>query len=153
MLRDHDIWCGSGSGSIPLTNGSGSGSRRPKNMWVRWIQIRIRIRNTALKTSTGKKSGKPLMKYMKTWNTDKCNKGWIVPLLSVAERYSWKENSLCSRSDYSWLWNPLLFYGLWSGFKGLITNSAIFWIIKKLWNVLYSCLREGSVHIRGGFIT
>ncbi len=28
----------SGSGSIPLTNGSGSG--RPKNMWIRWIQIR-----------------------------------------------------------------------------------------------------------------
>ncbi len=35
---------GSGEGSIPLTNGSGS--RRPKNMWIRWI--RIRIRNTAL---------------------------------------------------------------------------------------------------------
>jgi hypothetical protein len=32
---------GSGSGSIPLTSGSGSG--RPKNMWIRWI----RIRNTA----------------------------------------------------------------------------------------------------------
>jgi hypothetical protein len=32
---------GAGSGSIPLT--SGSGSRRPKNMWIRWI----RIRNTA----------------------------------------------------------------------------------------------------------
>ncbi len=31
----------SGAGSIPLTNGSGSGSRRPKNIW-----IRIRIRNT-----------------------------------------------------------------------------------------------------------
>ncbi len=31
-----------GSGSIPLTNGSGSG--KPKNMWIRWI----RIRNTAL---------------------------------------------------------------------------------------------------------
>jgi hypothetical protein len=29
-----------GSGSIPLTHGSESGSRRPKNMW-------IRIRNTA----------------------------------------------------------------------------------------------------------
>jgi hypothetical protein len=35
-----------GSGSIPLTNGSGSGSRRLKNMWIR---IRIRIRNTAAK--------------------------------------------------------------------------------------------------------
>ncbi len=33
-----------GSGSIPLTNGSGSGSRRPKNMWIR---IQIRFRNTA----------------------------------------------------------------------------------------------------------
>jgi hypothetical protein len=31
---------GTGSGSIPLTNGSGS--RRPKNIWIRWIQIRIR---------------------------------------------------------------------------------------------------------------
>jgi hypothetical protein len=30
-----------GSGSIPLTNGSGSGSRRPKNTW-------IRIRNSGL---------------------------------------------------------------------------------------------------------
>jgi hypothetical protein len=38
---------GSGFGSIPQTYGSGSG--RPKNMWIRWIQIRIRIRirNTA----------------------------------------------------------------------------------------------------------
>ncbi len=34
---------GSGSGSIHLTSGSG----RPKNMWIRWI--RIRIRNTAYK--------------------------------------------------------------------------------------------------------
>jgi hypothetical protein len=30
---------GSGSGSIALTNGS----RRPKNMWIRWIRIRIRF--------------------------------------------------------------------------------------------------------------
>jgi hypothetical protein len=37
---------GSGSGSIPLTNGSRS--RRPKNMWIRWIRIRIRIRNTGI---------------------------------------------------------------------------------------------------------
>ncbi len=34
---------GSRAGSTPLTNGSGSGSRRPKNTWIRWI----RIRNTA----------------------------------------------------------------------------------------------------------
>ena len=33
-----------GSGPIPLNNESGSGSRRPKNMWIRWIRIRIRIR-------------------------------------------------------------------------------------------------------------
>ncbi len=33
-----------GSGSIPLTSGSGSGFRRPKNMWILWI----RIRNTGL---------------------------------------------------------------------------------------------------------
>jgi hypothetical protein len=26
----------------------GSGSRRPKNTWIRWIRIRIRIRNTGL---------------------------------------------------------------------------------------------------------
>jgi hypothetical protein len=47
---------GSGSRSIHLTNGSGSGSRRPKSMgirWIRirirWIRIRIRIRNTDIK--------------------------------------------------------------------------------------------------------
>jgi hypothetical protein len=34
---------GAGSGSIPLTNGSGSG--RPKNMWIRWIRIRNTTRN------------------------------------------------------------------------------------------------------------
>ncbi len=32
---------GSGSGSIPLT--SGSGSWRPKNMWIRWIRNTARI--------------------------------------------------------------------------------------------------------------
>ncbi len=37
---------GSGSRSIPLTNGSGSGSTRPKNMRIR---IRIRIHNTGYK--------------------------------------------------------------------------------------------------------
>ncbi len=37
--------CGSGSGSIPLTNGSTSGSRRPKNTWIR---IPIRIRNAGI---------------------------------------------------------------------------------------------------------
>ena len=31
---------GAGSGSIPLTSGPGSGSRRPKNMRICWIRIR-----------------------------------------------------------------------------------------------------------------
>ncbi len=39
-------WSRTGSGSIPLTNGSRSGSKRPKNMWIRWFRIRIRIHNT-----------------------------------------------------------------------------------------------------------
>ena len=45
----------SGSRSKPLTSGSGSGSRRPKNTWIRWIRIRIRIRirNTALHIGNG----------------------------------------------------------------------------------------------------
>ncbi len=34
---------GSGPGSIPLTSGSGFGSERPKNMWILWIRIHIRI--------------------------------------------------------------------------------------------------------------
>jgi hypothetical protein len=44
VLRIHDIlvWIRI-RGSMPLNNGSGSGSRRPKNRW-----IRIRIRNTAI---------------------------------------------------------------------------------------------------------
>jgi hypothetical protein len=39
-----------GSGSIPLTSGSGSGSGGSKNTWIPWIwiRIRIRIRNTDL---------------------------------------------------------------------------------------------------------
>jgi hypothetical protein len=44
-----------GSGSIPLTSGSGSGSWRPKNTWIRWIRIRIRIRNIAYRVGTANK--------------------------------------------------------------------------------------------------
>jgi hypothetical protein len=38
--------------TVPLTDGSGSGSRRPKNMWIRWIWIRntaFMVCRTALK--------------------------------------------------------------------------------------------------------
>ncbi len=42
---------GSGAGSIPLT--SGSGFRRPKNMWIRWIR------------NTGNYDHKPGQKFMK----------------------------------------------------------------------------------------
>jgi hypothetical protein len=50
MIEGSGSRAGSGSGSILLTSESGSGSRRPKNVWIRWIRIRIRIRNTAEKT-------------------------------------------------------------------------------------------------------
>ncbi len=46
MIEGSGSGAGSGAGSIHLTSGSGSG--RPKNMWIRWIRIRLRIRNTAL---------------------------------------------------------------------------------------------------------
>ncbi len=42
-----------GSGSIPLTSGSGSGSGRPKNMW-------IRIRNTGLEYSALRGMARPV---------------------------------------------------------------------------------------------
>jgi hypothetical protein len=48
---------GSGSGSesesgpIPLINGSGSG--RPKNMWIRWIRIRNTAKNSLACTGDG----------------------------------------------------------------------------------------------------
>ncbi len=36
------------SGSIPLTNGSGSG--RPKNVWIRWIRIRNTEKTEEIRT-------------------------------------------------------------------------------------------------------
>ncbi len=55
---------GIGSGSVPLTNGSGFGSRRPKNICIRRIRIRntdsnpIRIHNTVLKCTLGFQGGR-----------------------------------------------------------------------------------------------
>jgi hypothetical protein len=40
---------GAKDGSVTLTNGSGSGSGRPKNMWILQIRFRIRIPNTGKK--------------------------------------------------------------------------------------------------------
>ena len=51
-----------GSISIPLTNGSRSGSRRPKNMWIRWIQIRLRIRIRTLKGTVEEERGHKMRK-------------------------------------------------------------------------------------------
>jgi hypothetical protein len=54
MIEGSGAGSQSGSGSIPLTNGPGSGSRRLKNTWIQWIRIRIqiRIRNTELLAET-----------------------------------------------------------------------------------------------------
>jgi hypothetical protein len=40
MIEGSGSGAGSRSGSIPLTSGSGFGSGRPKNTWIRWIRIR-----------------------------------------------------------------------------------------------------------------
>jgi hypothetical protein len=48
MIEGSGSGAGSGSGSIHLTSGYGTGSGRPENTWIRWIRIRIRIRNTGL---------------------------------------------------------------------------------------------------------
>jgi hypothetical protein len=66
----------SGSGSIQLTNGSGSGSRRPKNMWIRWI--RILIRNTAVKTT-------PPSTFLQLLNTLTDSKNLPQPLLAILQ--------------------------------------------------------------------
>jgi len=41
----------SGAGPVLMTNGSGPGSRRPKNIWI--PRIRIRIHNTVYKGADG----------------------------------------------------------------------------------------------------
>ncbi len=108
---------GSGSGSIRLTNGSGFGSRRHKNMWIRWIQVR----NTAWE-------GWPLPRWRKPchgtdwqllreefgwngprpvygWNGSRPVFGWNGPRL----RYYWNEVRL--------VWNgPRLRY-YWNGVR------------------------------------
>ncbi len=61
-----------GSGSIPLTNGSGS--RRPKSMWIRWIRIRwIRIRHTAQNQLNPDPDWKTWPRTVKL----KCFKAWV----------------------------------------------------------------------------
>jgi hypothetical protein len=59
------------SGSIPLNNGSGSGSRRPKNIRIRWIRIRIRIHNTASKFNFIPPQGGSVP-------PPQCSQGWIL---------------------------------------------------------------------------
>jgi hypothetical protein len=67
---------GFGSGSIPLTCGFGSGSWRPKNMWIRWIRIRNTAKNYGLHCSlvniTGIKQDIDSfpMKQVYSWNLE-----------------------------------------------------------------------------------
>jgi len=48
-----------GSGSLPLTIGSGSG--RPKNFWIHRIRIGIRIRNTDIITGSWRETNAALL--------------------------------------------------------------------------------------------
>jgi hypothetical protein len=63
MIEGSRSESGAGSGSISLTNGSGS--KRPKNTWIRWIRIRIRIRNTGEKEYNKKRIGMSHQKVVK----------------------------------------------------------------------------------------
>jgi hypothetical protein len=62
---------GPGAGSIPLTGGSGSGSGRPKNMW-------IRIRNTANNISGRERLPYLLYQYP-------VPRQWIISIVLVTE--------------------------------------------------------------------
>jgi hypothetical protein len=67
------IFARSRSGSIPLTNGSVSGSRRPKIMWIRCI----RIRNTACQSV--------LLNYATVTNTERLDQGHLHPSIKHTE--------------------------------------------------------------------
>ncbi len=54
---------GFGVGSVPLTNGSGGGSGRPKNKRIRWM----RIRNTAYKYVDYLRSERPAAMLLNNW--------------------------------------------------------------------------------------
>jgi hypothetical protein len=51
LLVDRRIRIRAGLGFISVTNGFGCGSRRPKNIWI--LRIWIRIRNTASRRLEG----------------------------------------------------------------------------------------------------
>ncbi len=76
-----------GSRSIALTNGSGFGSRRPKNIRIRRIQIRIR--NTAVKLFWGRM----------TWHSS-----WLIRFLPVSPHYhTYLTNTLFNFQFTYWL--------------------------------------------------
>ncbi len=87
-----------GSGSIPLTNGSGSGSRRPKNMWIRWI----RIRNTRGRVFC---CSWKCTRWWRSWG------GWATPCdRRTCSRHTsalprgWIRKSLCCGSGSALIW-------------------------------------------------
>ncbi len=71
-----------GSGSIPLTSGSESGSVRPKNMWIWWIRIRtlLSVHREKFKKSPVKK-GNSFSGYMTSHG--RVSYGAYTPILST----------------------------------------------------------------------
>ncbi len=97
--------CGSGTGSGPvlMTNGSGRGSRRPKNIWI--PRIRIRIHNTSYKGADG--TGKlPWRGHV--WPQSRAR--ILLALIWTAQEPSQERTKLASVSEYhrlesiDWRW-------------------------------------------------
>jgi hypothetical protein len=55
-----------GSGSIPLTSGFGSRSRRPKNMWIRWNTVYIIFLRKKIKKKRAARNSRVTHSFCKT---------------------------------------------------------------------------------------
>ncbi len=111
------FWCGSGKADPYLWlngSGSGSGSRRPKNTWIRWIRIRIRIRiRNTVKNTTQCARPKPAATGL-ALRTISCRTMWKpfgdwenqrIPIL-MGPVWKWFLSPIHNRKDFFFLFAP-----------------------------------------------